>query len=107
MQKSPFSSASLYSASASFALVVKGFSQRTGKFKNGKEDLKKSDWYMKKYKELKEKKESSAPTITINTPSYPLTTPLKDIDITCKPYLSPTLAPSGWDNITTAYNKNN
>lgn len=61
-------------------------------FKNGKEDLKKSDWYMKKYKELKENS----------------TIALKNMVINSKPYLSPTLYPSGWDDaITTSCNKNN
>ena len=38
--------------------------------KNGEEDLKKSDWYLNKYKELK--KENEKPSITIsNSDSYP------------------------------------
>lgn len=40
--------------------------------KNGEEDLKKSDWYLQKYKELCEKDTSSTCTV-INTPYVPST----------------------------------
>lgn len=67
--------------------------------KNGEEDLKKSDWYIQKYKELKEEG-TSAPTLTAYPNPYPnidpwivqpLTTPLYENDkdyvkVTCTSY---------------------
>jgi hypothetical protein len=47
--------------------------------KNGQEDLKKSDWYMRKYKELCDDKISLS---TITWPSAPITTPATTQPIT-------------------------
>ena len=50
--------------------------------KNGEEDLKKSDWYLKKYRELCEepieKEKTPAQPIVISTPSYTPITPTPD-----------------------------
>jgi hypothetical protein len=64
--------------------------------KNGEEDLKKSDWYLNKYKELKEESSLTAPAHIITVPSNPdpivcplITTPWdtgKDYGITCTSY---------------------
>ena len=64
--------------------------------KNGEEDLKKSDWYLNKYKELKEAPSLTAPAHIITIPSNPsptidpwITTPWyndKDYKITCTSY---------------------
>ena len=44
--------------------------------KNGEEDLKKSDWYLSKYKELCGGNVVISPdSITAPTPTYPITTP--------------------------------
>ena len=44
--------------------------------KNGEEDLKKSDWYLSKYKELCGGNVVISPDpITVPTPTYPITTP--------------------------------
>ena len=43
--------------------------------KNGEEDLKKSDWYLSKYKKLCGNEVDISPDpITIPTPTYPITT---------------------------------
>ena len=53
--------------------------------KNGEEDLKKSDWYLQKYKELDNEETTkfnspiSTPTI-INVPYYPQTWDMKNMD---------------------------
>lgn len=49
--------------------------------KNGEEDLKKSDWYLNKYKEL------CGDTITITTPTYP---PITPVTVTNPVYPNPT-----------------
>ena len=64
--------------------------------KNGEEDLKKSDWYLNKYKELKEGSSLTAPASIITVPSNPdpavypwTTTPWdtsKGYKITCTNY---------------------
>ena len=55
--------------------------------KNGEEDLKKSDWYMRKYKELCEEYSSQPAIITVPTyPTYPTVTdpvPYNQPIITC------------------------
>jgi hypothetical protein len=60
---------------------------RAGLKNNGYEDLEKSDWYMNKYKELKEKVEASK-TIT--------TQPINPWTIT--PMVTPTTTPNWWEN---------
>lgn len=60
---------------------------RSGLKDSGYQDLEKSDWYMKKYKELKEKIEASN-TIT--------TQPVNPWTIT--PMVTQTTTPNWWDN---------
>lgn len=62
---------------------------RAGLKNNGYEDLKKSDWYMKKYKELKEKIEQN------NTATFPSTNPWI---INPTPLSTPSTTPNWWDN---------
>lgn len=64
---------------------------RAGLKDNGYQDLEKSDWYMKKYKELKEKIEQGNTTTVPTTPwiinpTAPLSVP------------SPSTVPNWWDN---------
>lgn len=61
---------------------------RAGLKNNGYEDLEKSDWYMRKYKELKEKTDKNNTSIFVApyTPPFPYTppiTPTWDNGITC------------------------
>ena len=60
---------------------------RAGLKNNGYEDLEKSDWYMKKYKELKEKVEAN------KIPTAPFTNPW-----TIQPLVSPPSSPNWWNN---------
>ena len=64
---------------------------RSGLKDNGYQDLEKSDWYMKKYKELKEKIEQNNTTMVPTTPwiinpTAPLSAP------------SPSTVPNWWEN---------
>ena len=63
---------------------------RSGLKDNGYQDLEKSDWYMKKYKELKEKVEQN------NTATFPSTNPWI---INPTPLSTPSTAPNWWDNL--------
>ena len=60
---------------------------RSGLKNNGYQDLEKSDWYMKKYKELKEKVEASKTIITQPVNPWTIT-----------PMVTPTTTPNWWDN---------
>ena len=62
---------------------------RSGLKDNGYQDLEKSDWYMKKYKELKEKIEQN------NTITVPSTNPWI---INPTPLTAPSTIPNWWDN---------
>lgn len=59
---------------------------RAGLKNDGFEDLEKSDWYMNKYKELKEKNNLSTIPITITNPSPSIQPPTwQPWQITCNP----------------------
>lgn len=62
---------------------------RSGLKNNGYEDLEKSDWYMNKYKELKEKIEANKPI------TFPSTNPWI---INPTPMVTPTTTPNWWEN---------
>lgn len=58
---------------------------RAGLKNNGFEDLEKSDWYMNKYKELKEKNNLSTIPITITNPLPSIQPTWQPWQITCNP----------------------
>ena len=62
---------------------------RAGLKNNGYEDLEKSDWYMNKYKQLKEKVEASKTITTTTQPINPWT---------ITPMVTPTTTPNWWEN---------
>jgi len=69
--------------------------------KNGEEDLKKSDWYLNKYKELKEGSSLTAPAHIITIPSNPNPSPTVD------PWISPStpwINDRDWKITCTSYN---
>ena len=58
---------------------------RAGLKDNGYQDLEKSDWYMNKYKELKEKNNLSTIPITITNPLPSIQPTWQPWQITCNP----------------------